>query len=95
MKFVQKENQKLVDSTKYIIEKLKLDWISNLQFIGDYLIEVNPRISTQIFSPGVNIPYLAIKFILGEITEKDVGEYSELVKTEYTALRYYDQINYS
>ena len=32
---------------------------------------------------------------LGEITEKDVEEYSELVKTEYTALRYYDQINYS
>ena len=95
MKFVQKENQKLVDSTKYVINKLKLDWISNLQFIGDYLIEVNPRISTQIFSPGVNVPYLAIKFILGEITEKDVEECSELVKTEYTALRYYDQINYS
>ena len=29
------------------------------------------------------------------IAGADVKEFSELVKTEYTALRYYDQINYS
>ena len=54
---------------------MNLDWIVNLQFIGDYLIELNPRISTQMFTRDVNIPYLAIKLILGEITEDEVRNY--------------------
>ena len=92
MKFVQTSNQKLVESTKYIVEKLKLDWILNVQFIGDYLIELNPRISTQMFTEEVNIPYLAIKLILDEITEDDIENYSDEVKKEFTSLRYFDQI---
>jgi len=95
MKFVQTENQHLLESTDYIVEKLNLDWILNVQFIGEYLIELNPRISTQIFTPGVNIPYLAIKLILNEITEEDVMNYSEKVKIDCTSLRYFDQIYFS
>ena len=95
MKFVQTENQHLLESTEYIVKKLNLDWILNVQFIGEYLIELNPRISTQIFTPGVNIPYLAIKLILGEITEEDVKNYSEKVKIDCTSLRYFDQIYFS
>ena len=67
----------------------------NVQFIGEYLIELNPRISTQIFTPGVNIPYLAIKLILNEITEEDVMNYSEKVKIDCTSLRFFDQIYFS
>ena len=40
----------------------------------------------------VNIPYLAIKLILGEITEDEVMKYSDEVKKEFTSLRYFDQI---
>jgi len=92
MKFVQTTNQKLVESTEYIVEKMNLDWIVNLQFIGDYLIELNPRISTQMFTEDVNIPYLAIRLILGEITEDEIRSYSDEVKKEFTSLRYFDQI---
>ena len=92
MKFVQTTNQKLVESTEYIVKKMNLDWIVNLQFIGDYLIELNPRISTQMFTDKVNIPYLAIKLILGEITEDEIMKYSDDVKKEFTSLRYFDQI---
>mgnify|MGYP001306305944 FL=1 len=92
MKFVQTSNQKLVDSTEYIIRKMNLDWLANLQFIGEYLIELNPRISTQMFTEEVNLPYLAIKLILGEITEDEVRSYSDKVKEEFTSLRYFDQI---
>ncbi len=92
MKFVQTSNRKLVESTEYIVEKMNLDWIVNLQFIGDYLIELNPRISTQMFTRDVNIPYLAIKLILGEITEDEVRSYSDKVKEKVTSLRYFDQI---
>ena len=94
MKFVQTTNSKLVKSTEYIVEKLKLDWILNVQFIGEYLIELNPRISTQMFTEEVNIPYLAIKLILGEITEEEIEKYSDEVKKEITSLRYFDQIYY-
>ena len=92
MKFVQTTNRILVDSTEYIVKKMNLDWIVNLQFIGDYLIEQNPRISTQQFTNKVNIPYLAIKLILGEITEDEIMKYSNEVKKEFTSLRYFDQI---
>jgi len=92
MKFVQTTNQKLVESTEYIVKKMNLDWIVNLQFIGDYLIELNPRISTQMFTNKMNIPYLAIKLILGEITEDEIMKYSNEVKKEFTSLRYFDQI---
>ena len=92
MKFVQTANEKLVKSTEYIVEKMNLDWVVNLQFIGDYLIELNPRISTQMFTSNVNVPYLAIKLILGEITEEEIMKYSGEVKKELTSLRYFDQI---
>ena len=66
-----------MESTKYIVEKLKLDWILNVQFIGEYLIELNPRISTQMFTEEVNVPYLAIKLILGEIYKASAQRISE------------------
>ena len=92
MKFVQTSNQKLVESTEYIIKKMNLDWLANLQFIGEYLIELNPRVSTQMFTDEVNLPYLAIKLILNEITDDEIRSYSEKVKEEFTSLRYFDQI---
>ena len=92
MKFVQTSNQKLVESTEYIIKKMNLDWLANLQFIGEYLIELNPRVSTQMFTDEVNLPYLAIKLILNEITDEEIRSYSEKVKEEFTSLRYFDQI---
>ena len=56
------------------------------------MIELNPRISTQMFTEEVNVPYLAIKLILGEITEDEIENYSDEVKKEFTSLRYFDQI---
>ena len=92
MKFIQTNNPKLVESTEYIIKKMNLDWLANLQFIGEYLIELNPRVSTQMFTDEVNLPYLAIKLILNEITDEEIRSYSEKVKEEFTSLRYFDQI---
>jgi len=94
MKFVQTADPYLVKSTEYIVKKLGLDWIVNLQFIGEYLIELNPRISTQMFTKEINVPYLAIKLILGEITEEEIKKYSDEVKKKFTSLRYFDQIYY-
>jgi hypothetical protein len=44
------------------------------------------------FTKEINVPYLAIKLILGEITEDEIEKYSDEVKTELTSLRYFDQI---
>ena len=44
------------------------------------------------FTDEVNLPYLAIKLILNEITDEEIRSYSEKVKEEFTSLRYFDQI---
>ncbi|MDP6534382.1 MAG: ATP-grasp domain-containing protein [Candidatus Poseidoniia archaeon] len=92
MKFVQVESPELLESTSHIVKTLELDWIVNVQFIGEYLIELNPRISTQIFAPGLNIPYLAIKLLLEEITSDEVRDCSSKINIGQTSVRYYNQI---
>jgi predicted ATP-grasp superfamily ATP-dependent carboligase len=92
MKFIQVESPELLENTRHIVKALDLDWIVNAQFIGEYLIELNPRISTQIFAPGLNIPYLAIKLLLEEITPDEVRDCSSKIKIGQTSVRYYNQI---
>ena len=43
---------------------LGLEWFVNAQFMGDYLMEVNPRISTQIIHESFNLPVLGVRLAL-------------------------------
>ena len=49
----------IVDITKDILSRIPLSYCVNIQFIGDKLIEINPRVSSFIYQPDLTIPYLA------------------------------------
>ena len=58
------------------------------------MIEVNPRISTIVYQENLNIPYLGVKRVLGEISDDELASYRARVRPGRTALRYFDQLEW-
>jgi len=85
-------NEKLVEITQKILSVIKLSYNISIQFIGDYLIEINPRTSTYIYQDDLKEPYIAIKLALGELTNEQVKEYRKKIKYGRRMIRYMDQI---
>lgn len=77
---------------KHISNILELDYFANIQFKGKHLLEVNPRVSTFIHQPDFNMPYLAIKYVLGEIDKDELRSASSKLRTTRQSVRYYDQV---
>jgi carbamoyl-phosphate synthase large subunit len=77
-----------------LVRELELDWFVNVQFIGEHLLEINPRISTIVYQDDLNLPYLAVRHAVGELDEEQLAGYAGAVRTTRRALRYYDQIEY-
>lgn len=73
---------------------LGLEAFANIQFKGDKLLEVNPRVSTFVHQEDFNMPYLGLKYILGEANEKELQAAEGRVRTTRRSVRYYDQIFY-
>jgi carbamoyl-phosphate synthase large subunit len=81
-------------AARRLVRELELDWFVNVQFIGEHLLEINPRISTIVYQDDLNLPYLAVRHAVGELDEEQLGAYSAAVRTTRRALRYYDQVEY-
>ncbi len=77
---------------KEIISIVPLSYNISLQFIGNKLIEINPRTSTFIYHQDLNEPYLAVKLCLGEISVDEVRNYQSKVRFGTKMLRYMDQV---
>ena len=45
--------------------ELRLDHFFNVQLVGDRVIEINPRISTIVYQPDFNLPWLGVRYALG------------------------------
>lgn len=84
----------LVEAADRLAQELGLDWLVNVQFIGDRLLEINPRISTVIYQEDLNLPYLAIRHALGEISREALAALHELVRPTRRVLRYYEQVEW-
>lgn len=69
---VARYDAELMDWGRRVVARLGLDYFVNVQFMGGKLLEVNPRISTQILAPGFNLPALGVKLALGLIDRADV-----------------------
>jgi len=91
-------NGELVDSTRHIelcekiIKEFGLSYNISIQFIDEYIIEINPRTSTYIYGPDFIEPYLAVKLALGELSNKDIREYQKQVPIGRRMVRYMDQV---
>lgn len=77
-----------------IAERLGLDYFANIQFKGDLLLEVNPRVSTFVHQQDFNMPYLGLKYVLGEVDENHLRQVQEHIRTTRRTVRYYDQVFY-
>jgi carbamoyl-phosphate synthase large subunit len=84
----------LEQAARNLVRELELDWFVNVQFIGEHLLEINPRISTIVYQEDLNLPYLAVRHAVGELDEQQLGAYQDAVRTTRRALRYYDQVEY-
>jgi carbamoyl-phosphate synthase large subunit len=83
-----------VDAADRLAQELGLDWLVNVQFIGDRLLEINPRISTVMYQEDLNLPYLAVRHALGEITREELGAMNPLARPTRRVLRYYEQVEW-
>jgi hypothetical protein len=77
-----------------VAQHLGLEFFANIQFKGDKLLEVNPRVSTFVHQENFNMPYLGLKYVLGEIDARGLASAEQRVRASRRTVRYYDQIFY-
>lgn len=88
------KNNEIIKLVKDVITAVPLSYNIGLQFIGNKLIEINPRLSTFIYQDNLIEPYLGIKLCLGEISKKEIHKYQDVVNYGKRMIRYMDQIFY-
>ncbi len=84
----------LIEQTREILRVIPLSYCVNLQFIGDRLIEINPRVSSFIYQDDFIAPYVAVKLALEEIGPDEVRAYRERIAYGRRMVRYMDQVFY-
>jgi carbamoyl-phosphate synthase large subunit len=94
MYFVTLEDDGLMRLSNAIVAELGIEHFFNIQLVGDYVIEINPRISTIVYQEDLNLPYLGVKRALGEISDDELRAYASRVRPGRTALRYFDQLEF-
>jgi carbamoyl-phosphate synthase large subunit len=94
MYFVTLDDPELMRVGNTIVEDLGIEHFFNIQLVGDYVIEINPRISTIVYQEDLNIPYLGVKRAIGEISEDELRTYAPRIRPGRTALRYFDQLEF-
>lgn len=92
MHFVTLDDPALDAIAERIVAALEIEWFFNIQLVGDVVIEVNPRISTIVYQDDLNLPWLAVKRALGEISDDELRALRARVRPGRTALRYFDQL---
>jgi carbamoyl-phosphate synthase large subunit len=94
MYFVTLEDEALMDVANRIVAELEIEHFFNIQLVGDFVIEINPRISTVVYQEDLNIPYLGVKRALGEISADELVALRSRIRPGRTALRYFDQLEW-
>lgn len=94
MYFVTLDDPALMEVADAIVAELGIEWFFNIQLVGDYVIEINPRISTIVYQEDLNLPYLGVKRALGEISDDELMGLRSRIRPGRTALRYFDQLEW-
>jgi carbamoyl-phosphate synthase large subunit len=94
MYFVTLEDTVLMETADRIVAELAIEYFFNIQLVGDFVIEINPRISTIVYQKDLNLPYLGVKRALGEIGDEELTGLRTRVRPGRTALRYFDQLEW-
>jgi carbamoyl-phosphate synthase large subunit len=94
MYFVTLDAPELDEIADRIVEELEIEWFFNIQLVGGQVIEANPRISTIVYQEDFNLPWLAVKRALGEISDEELAALRPRVRPGRTALRFYEQVEF-
>ena len=94
MYFVTLDDPELMRMANLIVAELGIEHFFNIQLVGEHVIEINPRISTVVYQPDLNLPYLGVKRALGEVSDEELRALAPLVRPGRTALRYFDQLEW-
>ena len=94
MYFVTLDDEELMELSNRIVAELAIEHFFNIQLVGDFVIEINPRISTIVYQEDLNLPYLGVKRAIGEISDEELRSLRPRIRPGRTALRYFDQIEF-
>jgi carbamoyl-phosphate synthase large subunit len=94
MFFVTLDAPELDELAERIVAELEIEWFFNIQLVGEQVIEVNPRISTIVYQEDLNLPWLAVKRALGELSDDELAALRSRVRPGRSALRFFDQLEY-
>jgi hypothetical protein len=94
MYFETLADPELMRISNAIVAELGIEHFFNIQLVGDYVIEVNPRISTIVYQEDLNLPYLGVKRALGEIGDDELRALASRVRPGRSALRFFDQLEF-
>jgi len=81
----------LREQIEKIVKEIPFQYLSVIQFMGGKLLEINPRIAGAVPYFDWNMPYLAIKLALGEITPEEVKRYESHIPFGTKMYRYLEQ----
>ena len=84
----------LVAASERVVAEFDLEWFFSIQFMGDKVIEINPRISTMMIQEDFNLPWLAVKRALGEASDDELRAFQDRVRPGHTVLRFFEQVEF-
>jgi carbamoyl-phosphate synthase large subunit len=94
MYFVTLDDPALMELADALVAELAIEGFFNIQLVGEHVIEINPRISTIVYQDDLNIPYLGVKWALGEISPEELTALRARVRAGRASLRYFDQVDF-
>jgi glutathione synthase/RimK-type ligase-like ATP-grasp enzyme len=74
--------------------ELESDYFLSVQFKGGKLMEINPRVSTIVYTPEIDPPLLAVGLALGTVSPEEIGRLRARVPIGRRAIRYFDQVEF-
>ena len=86
------DRPEIEDSVKNIIETVPLRYSVGVQFIEDYLIEINPRVSTFMFQDNLVEIYYSIELARGRVDKEEVRQAKKRIDYGRKMIRYMDQV---
>ena len=94
MGFEMIEDDTALNYAEKLLEHLPMDYCIDISTRGGVLMEINPRVSTYIYSEKYCAPYLALKLAMDEISLEEVKGYQKKLPIGKKMFRYYGQVEY-
>jgi carbamoyl-phosphate synthase large subunit len=94
MYFETLDAPELIAASEPVVSEFGLEWFFSIQFMGEKVIEINPRISTMMIQEDFNLPWLAVKRALGETSDDELRALQTHVRPGHRVLRFFDQVEF-